>query len=134
MPLRLRVDPNNGEPLGLQIARQIRLAVASGRISPGERLPSARELAAQLAVNFHTVRAAYGELTADGLLICEQGRGTFVSETARPLTAADLRRLVRAHVERLAEDLASADVDPGMLAALVADELRRAVGSRKVPR
>jgi GntR family transcriptional regulator len=132
--LRLRVDPNNGEPLGLQIARQIRLAVASGRIAPGDRLPSARELAAQLAVNFHTVRAAYGDLTTDGLLVCEHGRGTFVSKDARPLSATDLRRVVRAHVERLAEDLASADVDAEALATLVGDELRRAVGAPKEPR
>jgi len=80
------------------------------------------------------VRAAYGDLTVDGLLVCEHGRGTFVSKDARPLTAGDLRRVVRGHVERLAEDLASADVDSDALASLVADELRRAVGSRKVTR
>ena len=128
------MDPGNGEPLGLQIERQLRLAVASGRIAPGERLPSARELAARLAVNFHTVRAAYGELEKEGLVVCRHGRGTFVSTDARPLNAADLRRVVRGHVERLAEDLAAAHVDPGALAALVADELRRTLGTAKVSR
>ena len=85
-------------------------------------------------MNFHTVRGAYGELESEGLLVCEQGRGTFVAAGARALTSADLRRLVRAHVERLAEDIANAQVDPDTLAALVDDELRRATGARKAAR
>jgi DNA-binding transcriptional regulator YhcF (GntR family) len=132
--VRLRVDPNNGEPLGLQIARQLRLAAASGRIGPGERLPSARELAAQLSVNFHTVRAAYGELEKDGLLLCEQGRGTFLAARPRSLGAAELRRLVRSHMERLAEDLASANADADAVGALALEELRRALGAGRAVR
>ena len=85
-------------------------------------------------MNFHTVRAAYGELEKEGLVECRHGRGTFVSADARPLNAADLRRVVRGHVERLAEDLAAAQIDPDTLAALVADELRRTLGSAKESR
>ena len=48
--MRVRLDPNSGEPLGLQLTRQIRLAVATGALEPGERMPSARDLAAKLAV------------------------------------------------------------------------------------
>lgn len=132
--MRLRIDPNAGVPLGVQIARQVRLAVASGRLSPGERLPPARDLAADLRVNFHTVRKAYGDLEAEGLLRCEQGRGTFVSEEAGPLTRGDLRDAVRASVERLAEDLAGSDLDGALLEDLVVRELRRALGARKAAR
>lgn len=127
--MRLRLDPTGGVPLGVQIARQIRLAVAAGRLSPGDRLPAARDLAADLRVNFHTVRKAYGDLEAEGLLRCEQGRGTFVAEGAGPLSRGDLREVVRRHVERLAEDLAGAEVDPALLEGLVAEELRRATGA-----
>jgi GntR family transcriptional regulator len=126
--MRLRVDPNSGTPLGVQIVRQIRLAVAAGRVEPGGRLPSARDLAATLGVNFHTVRAAYAELERDGLLRLEQGRGTFVSPDAKPLGKTGLRDLVRAHVERLVEDLAGLDHDVDALAAIVDAELRRALG------
>lgn len=129
--MHLRVDPNNGVPLGLQIARQIRLAVSAGRIAAGDRLPAARDLAADLGVNFHTVRKAYGDLEAEGLLACEQGRGTFVTDAARALSSAELRALVRAHVERLAEDLAGAGVDPAALERIVAEELTRALGARR---
>jgi GntR family transcriptional regulator len=127
----LRIDPNDPVPLGAQIVRGIRLAVGQGRIAPGERLPSARELAATLQVNFHTVRKAYGELEADGVLEFQRGRGTFVSATARRLRATDLQKLVRGHVQRLVEDLAGGDVDYDALAETVADELRKAMKQRK---
>ena len=128
--MRLRVDPNSGVPLGVQIARQVRLSIAAGRIGVGERLPSARELAADLGVNFHTVRKAYGELESEGLLRVERGRGTTVAAAARSMRAADLRQLVRRHVSRLAEDLAGADVDVDRVRTLVDDELKRALDGR----
>jgi GntR family transcriptional regulator len=129
--MRLRVDPNVGTPLGVQIARQIKLAVASGRVEPGGRLPSARELAAELGVNFHTVRAAYGELEREGVLRCEQGRGTFVADLRRALSATAVRDVVREHVEALARDLAGREQDPDVLSALVEQEIRRAFGAQR---
>jgi GntR family transcriptional regulator len=127
--LRLRVDPRNGEPLGLQLGRQLRLALATGRLRPGDRLPAAREMAAELGVNFHTVRNAYGDLEREGLLSCEQGRGTFVSAAPR-MDPARLRALVAEHCARLAEDLAGAGIDADVLEAMVRDELRRAYRTR----
>ena len=124
--MRLRVEPSSGVPLGVQIARQVRLAIAAGRVAPGERLPAARDLAAELGVNFHTVRKAYQELERDGLLVVERGRGTRVGD-ARPLRAADVREVVRGHVLRLLEDLAGAGIDEERLAALLDAELRRAL-------
>ena len=130
----LRVDPNSGEPLAVQIARQVRLAVAAGRLAPGERLPGSRELAARLGVNFHTVRRAYAELEAEGLLRTAHGVGTFVAEGAKRLSPAELRAAIRAHLERLAEDLAGAELDGERLEATLLDEWRRALGGRRVRR
>ena len=123
--MRLRVDPNSGVPLGVQIARQVRLAIAAGRLAAGERLPTARDLAAELGVNFHTVRKAYQQLETAGLLLVARGRGTSVAPGARTMRAADLRSLVREHVERLAEDIAGVEVDPDRLRELVDVEMRR---------
>lgn len=128
--MRLRVDPNSGVPLGVQIARQVRLAIAAGRVAPGERLPSARDLAADLGVNFHTVRKAYRDLEAEGLLRVQRGRGTTVAPAPRPLRRAELRDVVRLHVQHLAEDLAGADVDVDDLRGVVDEEVRHALGGR----
>jgi GntR family transcriptional regulator len=129
--MRLRIDPTSGVPLGRQIVRQIRLAVASGRVPPGGRLPPARELAATLGVNFHTVRAAYAELAKDGLLDVGQGRGTFVGAKAAALSASELRELVRSHAARLAADLAGGDVDTARVEELFVQELRRALSAER---
>ena len=123
----IRIDPNDGIPLGVQIVRGIRLAIAQGKLAAGEQLPSARDFAAQLQVNFHTVRKAYGELQTDGLLEFQRGRGTFVTQDKRRLRAPDLRNIVRGHVERLVEDVAGSEVDPDQLDELVLAELARAL-------
>ena len=130
--MHLRIDPNSGIPLALQIARQVRLGVAAGRLSPGERLPGSRELAASLGVNFHTVRRAYADLESEGLLVTRHGVGTFVTEKARLLSPAEFRALVRAHLERRAEDLAGSGVDGERAEGILLEEWRRALGARKV--
>lgn len=126
----LRLDPHNGVPLGVQIAAGLRVAIATRRLAPGERLPSARELAAELHVNFHTVRKAYGDLEAEGLVELRRGLGAFVA-ASRQARAAELRRIVRAHVERLVEDTAGIEMDPEHLLRLVQDELQRLATTKK---
>jgi GntR family transcriptional regulator len=120
----LRLRPTSGVPLGLQIERQLRLAVASGRLAPGERLPGARDLAAELGVNFHTVRKSYRDLEREGVLVTSRGRGTFVADEVRDLTRAEIRRQVREHLSRLLEDLAGTGMGAEELARAVAHELR----------
>jgi len=126
----IRLDPNNGIPLGLQIVRGIRLAIANGKLAAGEQLPSARDLAAQLQVNFHTVRKAFGELQAEGLLEFQRGRGTFVSSDVQGLGQADVQRIVREHLGRLIEDLAGSGVSHEELRELLRSELDRALSKK----
>src|SRR5512136_1358786 len=67
-------------PITRQIAAQIRAQCASGALEPGERLPSVRALAAELAVNQNTILRVYERLTAEGLLERRHGDGTFVAD------------------------------------------------------
>ena len=73
------LDPKSGVPIYRQIQDQIRYGIASGRLHPGEQLPTVRALAVDLAVNPNTVIKAYSELERQGILTTEQGSGTFVS-------------------------------------------------------
>jgi 2-aminoadipate transaminase len=74
-----QLDRGNHTPLYAQIVTQVRRMMADGTLKLGDRLPANRELAKTLGVNRTTVTTAYAELTADGLISSEVGRGTFVS-------------------------------------------------------
>jgi GntR family transcriptional regulator len=125
--MRLRLEPNSGIPLGQQIMRQMRLEVAAGRVKPGDRLPAARELAEDLRVNFHTVRKAYSDLEAEGLLRIERGKGTFVAAQVSRLDRPALKEVVRHHVERLAADLAGSGLKADQVVEWVVAEVHRAL-------
>lgn len=66
--LIITLDPNSETPLYRQIYSQIVEAIASGRLLPGDRLPSLRVLAGILDVNYHTVNEAYEMLRQDGFI------------------------------------------------------------------
>jgi GntR family transcriptional regulator/MocR family aminotransferase len=78
-PIRLRDADDPSLPTFLAIARTIAEDARSGRLAPGTRLPGSRDLATTLGVHRNTVIAAYRELSAEGFLSTEQGRGTFIA-------------------------------------------------------
>ena len=75
----LRIDPASAEPLFEQIGGQVRALVSRGEVAAGTRLPSARDLAASLDVNLHTVLRAYQDLRDDGVIELRRGRGAVVT-------------------------------------------------------
>lgn len=101
----LSLDQKSGAPLYLQLKQQMRLAVATGALRPGDQLPTVRDLAARLRLNPNTVARVYRELQAERLLLSRQGSGTFVADDV-PTLASD-EASVLAHA-RLAESIAFA--------------------------
>jgi len=73
-----RVDPSSAVGLADQIAAQVRGALADGTLPPGEQLPPARQVAAGLDINMHTVLRAYQALRDEGLIDLRRGRGAVV--------------------------------------------------------
>ncbi|MDU2242596.1 MAG: GntR family transcriptional regulator [Paenibacillus sp.] len=70
---------SSGEPIYLQIVRQIRYAILQGRLAPGTALPSIRQLAKDLQISVITTKRAYNELEQEGLIDSVVGKGSFVS-------------------------------------------------------
>ncbi len=126
----LRINPNNGVPLGVQICAGLRLAIATQRLRAGDRLPSARDLASELRVNFHTVRKAFADLEAEGVLETRRGLGTFVAAAHRA-GRTELRRVVREHLEALLGELAGGDVTPEEVKELWLEEWQRRAAARR---
>lgn len=96
------LDPESDQPRFVQIAQSLAAEVRRGRLRPGDALPSSRTLATSLGVHRNTVLAAYAELTAEGWIVSEPARGTFVSQALpdpvprRFAASATLRRDVPA--------------------------------------
>lgn len=109
----IRVDMASGVPLYAQVAASVRADIVAGRLAPGDRLPSAREVAETLEINLHTVLHAYQQLRTEGLIDLRRGRGAVVSASVGPL--AELTNDLRDLVTRAA----ALGVAPATLAALV---------------
>ena len=73
------INYKDGRPIYEQVKSELRRMVVSGALPPGERLPSVRELAGQLAINPNTIQRAYRELELSGYIYSVAGRGNFAS-------------------------------------------------------
>ena len=77
-PLEFGVDFRSGVPIYVQIVEQVQQSVAAGKLKPGDQLPTVRQLASEIRVNFNTVARAYRMLDEAGLISTQQGRGTYI--------------------------------------------------------
>jgi GntR family transcriptional regulator len=113
----------SGVPPYLQIAQQIRQAVRRGVLDIGDRLPSVKEVVAELAINPNTVQKAYRELEHEGLVEGRQGVGTFVARRPEGPPPGIQARLARGLDKWVEAARAEGMVDEAM-EALLRDTLR----------
>ncbi len=102
--MQFRVEMDSKVPIYVQIEEQIRAMIAAGQLRSGDQLPTIRQLAADLRVNYNTVAHAYLELDRAGLIRTQRGRGTFVAgvpDEAQMLRMRqdNLRNLVRSFLD-----------------------------------
>jgi GntR family transcriptional regulator len=115
----IRIDPQSAEPLFEQVVFAVKSAVAKGAAAPGERLPSVRELARELAINPNTVVRAYEALERDGVLLRRQGAGCFVSDRGSDRAASERRRQL--------QDLMARATTEAFHLGFSADDVRKAL-------
>lgn len=89
MAPRFELDESSCIPLWVQLRNYILHLILSGAYPQGSRLPSVRELSAELKVNYNTVRKVYNDLMKDGFIATVRGRGTIVLDAGRAREAAD---------------------------------------------
>jgi GntR family transcriptional regulator len=111
-----RIDPASGVAIFDQLAASVRSELARGGLRAGDRLPAAREVAAGLDINIHTVLKAYQELRDEGLVDLRRGRGAVVTENAG--VSGELVGAVR----DLVADARRLGVGAGTLTALIREE------------
>lgn len=109
----LSINYKDPRPIYEQVRDSVGQHILSGAIAPEEKLPSVRELAAQLAINPNTIQRAYRELEAQGLIYTVAGKGAFAASDG----AAALRRKeeLLAQLRKTAGELKMLKVDRGEL-------------------
>ena len=118
-PRTIRIEASAGVPIARQIIEQIRAQCASGVLGGGDRLPSVRELARELAINQNTVLRAYERLTAEGLLERRHGDGTYVADRLPAGQLKAQRQILRDEISRLVRHALTLGVGPEQLHKLL---------------
>ena len=108
--MQIRITPNDGVPIYLQIVNQVKYLVAAGRAGPGAEMPAIRALAERLLVNPNTVARAYRELEAMGVVTSRQGSGTFVAEGGPQMGRRERMRVLAERADALLAEASHLDV------------------------
>ena len=75
----VHLDYRDSRPIYSQIISGLREQIAAGILKSGDKLPSVRDLAAELAINPNTIQRAYRQLELEGWIVSIQGKGSFIS-------------------------------------------------------
>jgi len=122
--VQFHLAQDSGVSYYVQIIQQVRQALLFGTLKRGDRLPTVKEVAAQVAVNPNTVLHAYRELEHEGLVVSRPGLGTFVTAAIPTTVAPASYQSLRADLVRWIRKARTHGVDDGRLAALFAHVLR----------
>jgi GntR family transcriptional regulator len=115
---------SSGVPIYVQLREQLLGAIGAGRLRPGERMPTMRQVAVALKIDLNTVRHAYEELERAGAITLMRGRGTFVAEAPPPIDRVTQDYRAEALAHRTIAAATTAGIDP-------ADVARRIIGLAK---
>lgn len=100
--LSFHLDPKSGVPFYKQIILQVELAIADGRLTSNDQLPTVRSLAVDLKINPNTVARAYNEMEIRGIVHTQQGTGTFISDKKFKLSDVEREQFLEGLVQPFA--------------------------------
>ena len=98
--LNFSLDFRSGVPIYVQIVEQVQIFLANGDLKPGDQLPTVRQLASELRINFNTIARAYRMLDEAGLISTQQGRGTYLLDQP---TADSVQKIKQESLEQQIE-------------------------------
>jgi GntR family transcriptional regulator len=123
MTAMIQINFKSGKPVYLQIVDQIKAAAASGRMRPGDPLPSIRPLAEQLRVNRNTVAKAYSELENLGVIETLPGKGCFLTENQSRLKKDIRRRMLIQDIDQTIVQAHHLQIPPNEFVQLVHERM-----------
>ena len=97
------ISNRSGKPIYEQITAQVKSAIMSGELQPGDPLPSMRALAKSLHISVITTQRAYEDLQRDGFIDTITGRGSFVAVQNKDIIQEEQLRNAEGHLQEAAE-------------------------------
>lgn len=128
------IDARSGVPIYVQLVGQVRHAVEVGGLGPGEKLPTVRGLAEELAIAPNTIVKAYNELQREGLVESRPGVGTVVAEGVAEVAAGRRREAVFERLRALVRDAAALGITEDDLWESLDSEFERIPGEEREER
>jgi GntR family transcriptional regulator len=125
-----RIEPSSSVPIYRQIADQIRYQIAAGILKEGDKVPSVRELAAQLAVNQNTILKVYNELCRENVLKIVRGEGTYVSSSEQNIPMSERKEMIAGPLREAAVLAIQLGVDIEQVGEMLKGEYDRISGMR----
>jgi GntR family transcriptional regulator len=119
------IDPTSRQPICRQLTRQIREAIARGKLRPDERLPSVRELSRAVVVNPNTVARVYTELEREGILHTRPGLGVFVAQPGTELSRKVRQQRLQEALDRFLTEAVHLGFTAAEVLALVAEQVKK---------
>jgi GntR family transcriptional regulator len=120
--LWFNVDPRSSTPVYQQLVDEIKAAIALGIMAPGDRMPTVRDMATELALNPNTVAKAYQKLEQEGIIVTMRSRGTFVAQRS----SADFRlarKKLNEQIEKVLIEAYHLGLNKGEIEQLFAESL-----------
>lgn len=121
----IEVDQSDPTPLYAQLDRAIRIAIATGRMKPGDQLPTVRQLAVNLKVNANTVARVYLGLEREGVVETKRGVGTFISAgTVAHEHAPHREKQLQSVIDRFLTEAATLGITPREAARILSRRVK----------
>jgi len=126
----IRIEPTSSAPIYRQIMDQIRYQIAAGMLKAGDKIPSVRQLAGQLAVNQNTVLKVYNELCREHVLQVDRGNGTIVAEGNATTPMSERKKAVATLLREAAVQAIHLGIPPEQTHALLEKQYRAILAER----
>ena len=123
MALELSIVTGSSLPIYKQITDQVCKAIAAAELQPGDALPSVRAVAEKLVVNPNTVARAYADLTREGRVVSQPGRGLTVAPRRQMLSEEERERRLDAALEEFARQVVFLDFERGVIVRRLDEKL-----------
>jgi GntR family transcriptional regulator len=123
--LHFQINPNSGVPVYRQIMEQIKYYGASGTLSPGDKLPSIRELAKFLSVNPTTIVKAYTELEHEKVIEMRHGKGAFLADNVKPFDETGVKETLRPLAKQIIVEAKQLGASKELVQELINEEIAK---------